>query len=103
MLMVTRKELFSIKGITDQKIRKIIEAAQKSEVNSYLTQSLGFCKATVMASKRERIRHISTRSKNLDTLLQGGIESQIITELLGDLELVRLNYPIIYMLLPNYH
>lgn len=34
MLMVTRKELLSIKGISDQKLDKMIEAAQKSEVNN---------------------------------------------------------------------
>lgn len=32
LLMVTRKELLNIKGITDQKIEKMIEAAQKQEV-----------------------------------------------------------------------
>ncbi len=32
MLMVTRKELLNIKGISDQKLDKMIEAAQKSEV-----------------------------------------------------------------------
>ena len=32
LLMVTRKELLNIKGITDQKIDKMIEAAQKLEV-----------------------------------------------------------------------
>ncbi len=37
-----------------------------------------------MASKRERIRRISTGSSNLDKLLQGGIESQAITEVFGE-------------------
>jgi meiotic recombination protein DMC1 len=32
LLMVTRKELLNIKGISDQKVDKMIEAAQKSEV-----------------------------------------------------------------------
>lgn len=32
LLMVTRKELLNIKGITDQKIDKMVEAAQKQEV-----------------------------------------------------------------------
>jgi meiotic recombination protein DMC1 len=32
LLMVTRKELLNIKGITDVKIDKMIEAAQKLEV-----------------------------------------------------------------------
>lgn len=33
LLMVTRKELLNIKGITDQKIDKMVEAAQKQEVS----------------------------------------------------------------------
>ena len=32
LLMVTRKELLNIKGISDQKIDKMVEAAQKQEV-----------------------------------------------------------------------
>ena len=32
LLMVTRKELLNIKGISDQKVDKMIEAAQKIEV-----------------------------------------------------------------------
>jgi meiotic recombination protein DMC1 len=33
LLMVTRKELLNIKGITDVKVDKMVEAAQKLEVN----------------------------------------------------------------------
>jgi meiotic recombination protein DMC1 len=32
LLMVTRKELLNIKGISDQKVDKMVEAAQKLEV-----------------------------------------------------------------------
>jgi meiotic recombination protein DMC1 len=35
-------------------------------------------------TKREKIRRITTGSKNLDTLLQGGIESMSITEVFGE-------------------
>ena len=77
LLMVTRKELLNIKGITDVKVDKMIEAAQKIE-------SLGFSKATDIMVKREHIRRITTGSKNLDNLLQGGIESMAITEAFGE-------------------
>jgi len=77
LLMVTRKELLNIKGITDVKVDKMIEAAQKIEC-------LGFYKATNIMSKREKIRRITTGSKNLDSLLQGGIESMSITEVFGE-------------------
>jgi meiotic recombination protein DMC1 len=77
LLMVTKKELLNIKGITDVKLEKMLEAAQKVE-------SLGFYKATEIAIKREKIRRISTGSKNLDTMLQGGVESMSITEVFGE-------------------
>jgi meiotic recombination protein DMC1 len=77
LLMVTRKELLNIKGITDVKVDKMIEAAQKIEC-------LGFYKATNIMSKREKIRRITTGSKNLDSLLQGGVESMSITEVFGE-------------------
>lgn len=77
LLMVTRKELLNIKGITDVKIDKMIEAAQKLE-------SLGFYKATEIMEKRSRLRRITTGSKNLDKLLQGGIESMALTEVFGE-------------------
>ncbi len=77
LLMVTRKDLLNIKGITDVKVDKMVEAAQKIEC-------LGFDKATTLLSKRENIRRITTGSKNLDNLLQGGVESMSITEVFGE-------------------
>ncbi len=77
LLMVTRKELLNIKGISDVKLDKMIEAAQKLE-------SLGFYKATDIMNKRTKIRRISTGSRNLDNLLGGGIESLSITEVFGE-------------------
>lgn len=77
LLMVTRKELLNIKGISDQKLDKMIEAAQKLE-------GLGFSRGTDIALKRERIRRITAGSQNLDNLLLGGIESQAITEVFGE-------------------
>jgi meiotic recombination protein DMC1 len=75
--MCTRKELLNIKGITDQKIDKIIEAAQKIE-------GQGFYKGTYILSKREKIKRITTGSSNLDKLLLGGVESMAITEVFGE-------------------
>lgn len=40
LLMVTRKELLNIKGISDQKIDKMIEAAQKIEVTIFIFNNL---------------------------------------------------------------
>ena len=77
LLMATKKELTNIKGISDQKIDKMIEAAEKIE-------GLGFSKASDVLVKREHIRKITTGSRNLDNLLQGGIESMAITEAFGE-------------------
>ena len=77
LLMVTRKDLLNIKGISDQKVDKMVEAAQKIE-------SLGFYKASAIMTKRSRLRRITTGSKKLDDLLQGGIESMAITEVFGE-------------------
>ena len=66
-----------IKGIGDNKVDKIIDAANKVE-------SMGFAKASDIAIKRKNLRRISTGSSNLDALLQGGIESMAITEAFGE-------------------
>ena len=77
ILMATRKEIANIKGIGDNKVDKIIEAANKVE-------SMGFAKASDVARKRKNLRRISTGSSSLDTLLQGGVESMSITEAFGE-------------------
>ena len=78
LLMVTRKELLNIKGISDAKLDKMIEAAQKIE------SSLGFFTASDIMTRRQHIRRITTGSENLDKLLLGGIESMAITEAFGE-------------------
>lgn len=77
ILMVTRKDLLNIKGLTEQKIEKIQEAAMKIEDGGFIT---GY---TAML-KRKNIIRVTTGSKNLDTLLGGGIETKAITEVFGE-------------------
>lgn len=77
LLMATKKEILNIKGISDMKLDKMIEAAQKLETLSFLT-------ATEVLGRRDKIRRITTGSANLDKLLLGGIESQAITEIFGE-------------------
>lgn len=77
LLMVTRKEILNIKGISDMKLEKMLEAAQKLE-------NLTFVSGIDMLTKREKIRRITTGSLNFDKLLCGGIESQAITEVFGE-------------------
>lgn len=77
LLMVTKKEILNIKGISDMKLDKMLEAANKLE-------TLSFLNANEVLVKRGKIRRITTGSTNLDTLLCGGIESMSITEVFGE-------------------
>lgn len=77
MLMVTKKELLMIKGISEMKLEKMIEAAQKLE-------NLEFISANQVMKKRTKIRKITTGSTAFDNLLCGGVESQAITEIFGE-------------------
>ena len=45
---------------------------------------MGFCTATEFHAKRSEIIQIVTGSKELDKLLQGGIETGSITEMFGE-------------------
>lgn len=67
----------SIKGMTDAKIEKLVEAVSKLVVNL-------FKPATDVLKQRERIVHISTGSQKFDKLLRGGIETGGITEIFGE-------------------
>jgi DNA repair protein RadA len=69
-------ELSSAAEIGEATASKIIAAARE-------TLNIGFEKATTVLERRLKIGKISTGSKNLDTLLGGGIETQAVTELHG--------------------
>ncbi|KAH3763705.1 meiotic recombinase Dmc1 protein [Pelomyxa schiedti] len=67
VLMRTRKDLINVKGISEQKVEKLLEAAAKIRSISFITGS-----------------ELYHRSSALDTLLKGGIESMGITEVFGE-------------------
>ncbi|KAM0676084.1 Meiotic recombination protein dmc1 [Gurleya vavrai] len=75
--MVTRKNLIKIKGMSDQKVDKIKEAAGKLLGTSFMT-------ASIYANKREMVSKISTGSSDFDTLLAGGFQTMSITEVFGE-------------------
>lgn len=77
LFMAPKKELLNIKGITDAKLEKILEAAQKLE-------SVGFRTGNDILVKRKNLLRITTGSEKLNELLGGGMESQAITELFGE-------------------
>lgn len=73
----TRKELAEIKGISDQKVDKLLASAHKMI-------DMGFSSASEIHQQRQEILHLTTGSKELDDLLRGGIETGSITEIFGE-------------------
>jgi len=73
----TKKALCDIKGISEAKAEKVLEAAGK-------LVPMGFSTATEFHQQRGDIIHLSTGSGELDKLLEGGIETGSITELFGE-------------------
>jgi len=71
------KHLLNIKGISEQKATKIQTA-------SFKIVPMGFSTATEIHKQREAVVHLTTGSKELDTLLGGGIETGSITEIFGE-------------------
>jgi len=72
-----RKDLLSIKGLSDQKVDKIIEAARKSTAAGFLTCS------QLVGRQKSRFQ-LATGASKLDQMLGGGMESCSITELFGE-------------------
>ncbi len=69
-------ELKEIAGLGEGTAEKAIKAARDS-------LDMGFETADVLAEKRKLVGRITTGSKELDTLIGGGIETQSITEVYG--------------------
>ena len=72
-----KKQLILVKGLSENKVDKIMEAAQK-------IVNLGFQTATTFFEKRQSIVHLTTGSKALDQLIGGGMETGSITEIFGE-------------------
>ncbi|CAB3985886.1 DNA repair RAD51 homolog 1 [Paramuricea clavata] len=73
----SKRHLTRIKGISDAKADKIQQEA-------YKLIPMGFTTATEFHAKRSELITITTGSKELDKLLQGGIETGSITEIFGE-------------------
>lgn len=83
-----------IKGISEQKASKILAEGMVCLLVPTLTHSnwlsasklvpMGFTTATEMHQRRSELISITTGSKQLDTLLAGGIETGSITEIFGE-------------------
>jgi DNA repair protein RAD51 len=73
----TRKRLLAVKGISETKADKLIAEAAK-------LVPLGFTTAREYDDVRSSQLQLSTGSKELDTLLGGGLETGSITEMFGE-------------------
>ncbi len=74
--VLSPSELSEVAGVSEAVARKAIQAARKM-------LQLEFQDASEYSKKREEIIKISTGSKNLDTLIGGGVETKAITESYG--------------------
>ena len=72
-----KKNLIIVKGLSDQKVEKIIKAV-------YEILKLGIQPCAIALEERKKITKITSGSKELDALLGGGFESNSITELFGE-------------------
>ncbi|KAK2073561.1 hypothetical protein P8C59_007838 [Phyllachora maydis] len=72
-----RRVLEQIKGVSEGKATKILAEASK-------LVPMGFTTATEMHQRRSELISITTGSKNLDTLLAGGVETGSVTEVFGE-------------------
>lgn len=72
-----RKNLLSIKGISEAKADKILHEASK-------LVPMGFTTATEFHNKRGEMVYLTSGSKELDRLLGGGLETGSITEIFGE-------------------
>lgn len=72
-----KKQLITVKGISEAKAEKLITEACK-------LIPMGFTTATEFHQKRSEIIQLTTGSRELDKLLGGGLETGSITEIFGE-------------------
>lgn len=73
----TKKDLCAVKGISENKADKLLDVAAK-------VVPMGFTSANDVQQVRAEILQVTTGSKELDQLLDGGVETGCITEIFGE-------------------
>lgn len=73
----TKKELCLIKGVSEAKVVKM-------QTEAWKLCPMGFTTASVVAEARGDLITVTTGSKELDTILEGGLETGSITEIYGE-------------------
>ena len=71
------KELVEKTGVSDETANKIFQKVREALGMEYIT-------ALELFDKRGRAQRLTTGSSNLDKLLGGGVETQAVTELIGE-------------------
>ncbi|RDW62599.1 p-loop containing nucleoside triphosphate hydrolase-9 [Coleophoma crateriformis] len=79
LLYATKKKLSKIKGFSETKVEKIVEAGKKM-----LPSATGFQTGSEIAEYRKRCIRISTGSKQLDVALNGGFQTMSVNEVYGE-------------------
>lgn len=79
VLMTPSKSLLEIKGFSEAKVEKVCEAARKLQGSAARFKS-----GNDTLAARQSVIRITTGSKELDTIIGGGIETQAITEVFGE-------------------
>jgi DNA repair protein RAD51 len=72
-----KKDLIAIKGLSEAKIAKMFQEAA-------MLAPMGFQPASAILVQRNELIRLTTGSKKLDEILEGGIESGSITEIYGE-------------------
>ncbi|KAK2992575.1 hypothetical protein RJ640_009185 [Escallonia rubra] len=76
-----RKELLQIKGISEAKVDKIVEAGMSP---LFAAAVVSYWHASQLHAQRLEIIQITSGSRELDKILEGGIETGSITEMYGE-------------------
>ncbi len=79
LYMTSRKNILQIKGFTEKKVSNIFNEANKIEEYSLFLKGSDY-----MNQRYNNIPRISTGSKNLDNILEGGFEPNSLTEIIGE-------------------
>lgn len=79
LYMTSRKSILNIKGFTEKKVKNIFNEANKVEPYGFFQNGKEFNK-----EREDTIYKIPTGSKNLDNIIEGGLESNSINEIIGE-------------------
>ncbi|KAF0757202.1 hypothetical protein AaE_004342 [Aphanomyces astaci] len=79
LFQVSMKRLLQVKGVSEAKAEKLIQAAKK-----IVGEKSGFMSASTLLTNNKQKYFITTGSKQFDMLLGGGIETMSMTEVHGE-------------------